>query len=173
MIFHSIFYRIFANTVPNSFLIFFFCHKTHFNSKEEKKWRTSLTFWSHICRKTFCKSTCLALISSWYIDHTFSTLFTCVFQISAEIESKTKRNRWYFDLIAYSAEIWVEFCFLNSSREKLTVVYFVWKIHGNRHMMVHHNAFQMLDRRILCNGCLCHEVSLLSFFARTLHLIWL
>lgn len=47
---------------------------------------TSFTFWSHICRKTFCKTTSLTLISSWNIDNAFSSFFTCVFQISAEME---------------------------------------------------------------------------------------
>lgn len=57
-------------------------------SNTEKRVNSSgNTFWSHICRKTFGKTTSLTLIPSWYIDYTFSTLFTCVLQISAEIES--------------------------------------------------------------------------------------
>lgn len=136
-----------------------------------KEWRNSLTFWSHICRKTFCKSACLALIASWYIDHTFSALFACVFQISAEVEvDKTKPLIFWSQWIWFGVN-WPKFV-LNSSRKKLTVECFVWKIHDNRHMMVHHNAFQMLDHRILCNGCSSHELNSFSFFARTLNLSW-
>lgn len=76
----------------------FFGHGENKNSirKKECMWVVGNTFWSHIRRKTFSKTTSLTLIPSWYIDYTFSTLFACILQISAEIESKPNLiYQWY------------------------------------------------------------------------------
>lgn len=71
---------------------FFFFYGENKYTEKKRVYFSGNTFWSHICRKTFGETTSLTLISSRYIDYTFSTLFACVLQISAEIESN---HIWY------------------------------------------------------------------------------
>lgn len=46
--------------------------------------QATITFWSHVGLKTFCKTTRLTLIPSRYINDTFPTFLACVLKISTK-----------------------------------------------------------------------------------------
>lgn len=55
------------------------------------KLNITFTFWSHVGRETFCKTTGLALVSCGCIHTASSPFFACVFKISTEIESNKRK----------------------------------------------------------------------------------
>lgn len=125
--------------------------------------KITLTFWSHIGRKTFCKTACLTLIPSWYINYAFSAFFACILQISTENETSKKKwrpKRTFFFSKNFQLVRIVRFTKLLKYFYKIhTVECCVWKIHDNRHMMEHHNVYQMLGRHILYNGYLHYDAN--------------
>lgn len=62
-----------------------------FGKQMKKKRKHQITFWPHVCLKTFRKATRLTLIPSRYIHNAFSTFLTCVFEISTR---KSCENKW-------------------------------------------------------------------------------